>query len=56
MNGRKARYLRKKVYGDEDYRERMYGRSKKSGMIFNLNKGDFKQPPKRAIYQKLKKQ
>lgn len=45
MNGKKAKKLRKMVYGDSDIRRRGYGK-KKEQIIAD---------PMRQIYQKIKK-
>lgn len=53
MNGKKAKKIRKQVYGDKDFRERNYGRLK-SGEVMTIEKG--MKVSSRRIYKKLKKQ
>ncbi len=48
MNDKKAKLLRKSVYGDMDYRERVY-ETLKSGQIIN------KEIPLRSVYQRTKR-
>lgn len=55
MNGKRAKKLRKIVYGEDNFRDRKYGRIKNSGMIIVIDENDINKIPKRAEYQRLKK-
>lgn len=52
MRQKKAKQLRKQVYGDKDFRERTYGKTPKGPII--VTESGMKVSSRR-IYQKLKK-
>jgi hypothetical protein len=53
MRGKRARKLRKAVYGDKDYRQRTYGQLEGTGTIVNIEPGQ--KVANRRLYRRFKR-